>query len=94
MDETTLLDQAVALALKLSPKERIQLIERVRTSVEHEAEVSSPSDEHWGRDLNTLLDSLDMSDWEAPEFDDPVEWLRQQREKELKQRLGDWGSNE
>ncbi len=91
------LDEAFALALKLSPKDRIQLIERLASSVEREIEVDephkeqAPPEEHWGKALNQLLDTLDMSDWQAMQIDDPVEWLEQQREAERKQRLGDWG---
>ena len=29
-------------------------------------------EEHWGRKLNALLDTLDMSEWEAIEIGDPV----------------------
>ena|SRR5688572_12812910 len=93
-----LLDEALALALRLTPKERLQLIERVASSVEHEIAPEPASEqapvEHWGRALNQLIDSLDMSEWEAMDIDDPVEWVRQQREVERKQRLGDWGETE
>jgi hypothetical protein len=34
------------------------------------------SDEHWGKALIRLLDTLDMSDWEALKIDDPVEWVK------------------
>jgi hypothetical protein len=33
-------------------------------------------DEHWGKALIRLLDTLDMSDWEALKIDDPVEWVK------------------
>ncbi len=96
MNDTTRLDEALALALKLSPKERIQLIERVASSVEHDIEPAPPEEqpEHWGKSLNALLDSLDMSDWEAMEMDDPVEWVKQQRAQQMRHRLGDWGAEE
>lgn len=97
MNEPSLLSEALTLALQLSPKEQIQLIERLASSVGHEIEAPSghkPPAEHWGQALNALLDSLDMSDWEALEIDDPVEWVKQQREEELKRRLGDWGTEE
>ena len=56
MSETTLLDDTLALALKLSPKERIQLIERVASSVERENEpapvhIEQP-EEPWGNPLS------------------------------------------
>jgi hypothetical protein len=32
--------------------------------------------EHWGQALIRLLDTLDLSDWEALKIDDPVEWVK------------------
>lgn len=32
--------------------------------------------EHWGQALIWLLDTLDLSDWEALKIDVPVEWVR------------------
>lgn len=93
MSNQPLLEEAVMLALRLTPKERLQLIERVASSVERDIETKPHSEEHWGQALNRLLDSLDMSAWQAPEFDDPTEWLKKQREQELKNRLGDLASN-
>jgi len=86
MSETTLLDDTLALALKLSPKERIRLIEQVASSVEREIE-SVPaqpeqSEEHWGQALVNLIKSLDLSEWEAMDIDDPVEWVKRLRSKE------------
>lgn len=94
MSDLALLEEAVTLALKLTPKERLQLIERVASSVEREIDTKPHNEEHWGQALNRLMETLDMSAWNAPEFDDPTEWLRKQREQELKQRLGDWGETE
>jgi hypothetical protein len=93
MSESNLLNEALALALKLTPKERIQLVEHVAASLEREFDAPLPSEEHWGQALNRLLDTLDTSDWEALDIDDPVDWIKQQREQEMKRRLGDWGSS-
>jgi hypothetical protein len=85
------LQEALTLALKLSPKERIQLIERVASSVEQEFGTSGPgeieSTGHWGQSLVRLIQSLDMGDWEAVDMDDSVNWvqsLRQESEDRLK----------
>jgi hypothetical protein len=97
MSDTSLLDEALALALKLSPRERIQLIERVASSVERELEPvlsDKPSDEHWGRNLLRLLDELGPIEMKYPEIEDPVEWVKQIRSDERKQRRGDWGEEE
>lgn len=97
MNDTSRLNEALALALKLSPKERIQLIERIASSVEDEIE-SAPSgqqpEEHWGRNLLRLLDELGPIEMKYPEIEDPVEWVKQIRRDERKQRLGDWGEEE
>ena len=85
-------DQALALALNLSPTERLQLIEQVASSVERDLRVAPPDNEHWGQALLRLLDTLDMQDWQAMEVDDPVEWVNQLREQERQERLGDWGA--
>jgi len=97
---TTSLEEALALALKLAPKERLQLIERVALSVEREIETpaSPPAQEqpeaHWGRNLLRLLDELGPIEMQYPEIEDPVEWVRQIRRDEGEQRLGDWGKDE
>jgi len=86
MNNTTQLEEALALALKLAPKERLQLIERVASSVEREIEVppsgEEQPDEHWGQSLNRLLDELSPIDLVDPEIEDPVEWVKAQRQKD------------
>lgn len=95
MGDNPVLDQALALALTLSPKERLYLITQVASSVEREF-VPVPLSEtpHWGQAMVALLDPLDTSAWEALEMSDPTTWLKQQREEERKRRLGDWGADE
>lgn len=42
--------------------------------------------EYWGQALIRLLDTLDLSDWQALKIDDPVEWvktLRRENESRL-----------
>jgi hypothetical protein len=94
MNTTTIFEDALKLALKLAPKERLQLIERVASSVEREMETQSTTtttEEHWGRNLLRLLDELGPIEMKYPEIEDPVEWVKQIRQDEQKQRLGDWG---
>lgn len=95
MNTTTTLEEALALALKLAPKERLQLIERVASSVEREIE-APPSDEeqpeeHWGKSLNRLMDEIGPIEMKYPEIEDPVEWVKHLRAEERRRRLGDWG---
>lgn len=98
MNTTTSLEEALALALKLAPKERLQLIERVASSVEREIEAAPSGEEqpeqHWGRNLLRLLDELGPIEMSYPEIEDPVEWVKQIRRDEREQRLGDWGEEE
>jgi hypothetical protein len=97
MNDTSQLNEALALALKLSPRERIQLIERVASSVERDIEFAPSGEqpeEHWGRNLLRLLDELGPIEMKYPEIEDPVEWVKQIRRDEREQRLGDWGEEE
>lgn len=98
MNTTTSLEEALALALKLAPRERLQLIERVASSVEREIEAplsgEEQSEQHWGRNLLRLLDELGPIEMSYPEIEDPVEWVKQIRRDEREQRLGDWGEDE
>jgi hypothetical protein len=86
MSESTQLEAALALALQLGPGDRLRLIERVVASVERDiaggVPVTHTPAEHWGQALNRLLDALDLSDWEALEIDDPVEWVKALRRKD------------
>jgi len=87
MSHATPLEEVLMLALKLPPGERLRLVERVVASVEHEITRGMPSTqilaEHWGQALNRLLDALDLSDWEALEINDPVEWVKALRRQGL-----------
>jgi hypothetical protein len=98
MNTTTSLEEALALALKLAPKERLQLIERVASSVERDIEAAAPDkpqpEGHWGQNLLRLLDELGPVDLIHPEIEDPVEWVKQIRREQDQKRLGDWGKEE
>ena len=92
MANITGLEEALALALKLAPKERLQLVERVVSSVEREFDkpsVEQPT-EHWGKALNQLLDELGPIDLVDPEIEDPVEWVKAQRQKEADRLKSYW----
>jgi hypothetical protein len=95
MSESTQLETALALALQLGPSERLRLVERVVASVERDiadgVSVTHTPAEHWGQALNRLLDALDLSDWEALEIDDPVEWVKALRRKD-ETRLHSYGA--
>ncbi|MBL1137793.1 MAG: hypothetical protein HND46_20975 [Chloroflexi bacterium] len=75
------LEEVVSQALKLTPEDQAQLVTRIVNAMSRGLTVTPTHEsvsEHWGQALNQLLDTLDTSDWEALEMDDPVEWVRQQ----------------
>lgn len=89
MNTSPSLEEALVLALKLVPKERLQPIERVASSVEREIE-APPSgeeqpEEHWGKALNRLMDEIGPITMKYPEIEDPVEWVKAQRRKRANQ---------
>ena len=92
------LDEALELALKLSAKERVQLIERLAMSIEREIEdgesSAKPITEHWGKNLLSLVDELGPIELVHPEIDDPTEWVRQIRREQEADRGLDWGQDE
>ena len=88
MSITEIMEQAQTLTLH----ERKELVKLLIDSLD--VAVESPNideTEHWGQSLNNLLNSLDLPD--SDDSIDPVEWVKQQRQTERKNRLGDWGSN-
>lgn len=94
-EEVAQLEEALSIALRLSPADRLRLVEKVISSVGRELEAApsdqAPPEEHWGQSLNRLLEELGPIDLVDPEIEDPVEWVRSQREKQRRHRLGDWG---
>jgi hypothetical protein len=90
MDKTIPLAEVVALALKLAPKERLQLIEQVAASVERENGTPPSSNEHWGQNLLRLLDEMEPVELIHPEIEDPVEWVKQIRREQEQKRNIDW----
>jgi hypothetical protein len=54
-------------------------------------ELDEPIESHWGQELLALRDQLDVSDWENMEgADDPLKWLKKQREDEERHRRANW----
>jgi hypothetical protein len=91
MGTTAQLEEALALALKLPPGDRLQLVERVVASVEREIAGTPPREEHWGKHLLQVLDTLDFTDWTSIDTDDPVEWVKRVRREQETRRDLDWG---
>ncbi len=82
MTDTPTLNEALEIVAKLSPEDRIQLVRQVLAGFEHTLIARSSAEKHWGKQLNELIDSLDTSDWEALDIDDPVAWVKALREED------------
>jgi hypothetical protein len=87
-------------ALELNSVEQAELIGQVATALAHRAaseEIHATDTapyEHWGQSVYALIQSLDLSDWDDPQYDDSVAWLKRLREQEDKARNLDWGDTE
>ncbi|MDX2078432.1 MAG: hypothetical protein SFZ02_18510 [bacterium] len=79
-----ILQEALALALQLNPKERLQLVEQVVASVEHQLEADDLITPHpkTGAEIVAMLEQMDAIEFVDPEIEDPVEWVKAQRQKE------------
>jgi hypothetical protein len=84
-------EEALALALRLSPLDKVRLVERVASTLESELTAHGIAEErtveeadrpHWGKQLITLLDETDLSAWQSEDIDDPVEWVKRQRREQ------------
>ncbi len=78
----------------LTPAERKELVIMLVETLDVAQPENSEQPAHWGQALNALLDTLEPVEFVDPEITDPVEWVKAQREKERKHRLGDWGEEE
>jgi len=97
------LEEALALALRLSPADRLKLVERVVSSVEREMLVgevstgggrSNRASSTWGAEVVALLDRLDLTDWERMDIPDVGEWVRQLRRQESERHEQYWKGEE
>ena len=82
MATTTLLEDAMDIVSKMKPQEHLQLIERVASSLEQELKPAIEPDPHWGQKVVDLINSLDMSEWEALPIEDSLDWVKSLREQE------------
>src|SRR5579859_5061026 len=92
-------EEALSMALRLSPVDRLKLVERVVSSVESEMSVGEQSDTStgsgtWGAEVIALLDQLDLTDWEQMDMPDVGEWVRQLRHQESSHNERFWKDDE
>jgi len=69
-------------AQELSLQERKELAKLLIDSLEVGEPRLNESGEHWGQSLNRLLDELGPIDFVDAEVEDPVAWVKIQRQKE------------
>jgi hypothetical protein len=69
MNDTISLEEALSLALKLHPGERLKLIERVAASIEDELALPAEAlpEIHWGQNLIRLLNEMPPIEMAHPE---------------------------
>lgn len=97
MTDAPQLEDALALALQLPPKERLKLVEQVVASIEGEIYSPATADEgHWGARLVQALESgeIDTSEWVKMNIDDPVEWVNRIRKEEADRLAAYWSEKE
>jgi len=82
--KTTTVDEALALALRLDPKERLQLIERIASSVGH-VDVKLPDEQtrqgKTAAEIAAILEAMEPIEFVDPHIEDPVAWVKAQRRK-------------
>lgn len=97
-ENVVLFDDVLALAYRLTPLEKIKLVKRMADALEQEpvlatktAAPPTPStNQTWGAQALAVLDSFDFNDWQAIDMPDVVEWLKQQRLQQEKERNMLW----
>ena len=75
----------------LTPSERKELVIRLVETLDVAQPQESEQPAHWGEALVKLVRSMDMSDWESLEIDDPVEWVKQLRREDEDRLKSYWG---
>ncbi|MHB8628817.1 MAG: hypothetical protein ACYDBJ_18270 [Aggregatilineales bacterium] len=89
------LEDIMPLALNLSARDRLKLVEQLVSSVEHEMGTDQPraanaTPGHWGAEVIALLDQLDLSEWQQMDIPDVGEWVHQLRHEESEHHRPSW----
>ncbi len=89
------LEDIMPLALNLSARDRLKLVEHLVSSVEHEMGTEQPPAEnaiagHWGVEVIALLNQLDLSEWRQMDIPDVGEWVHQLRHEESEHHAHAW----
>ncbi|GAB4529565.1 MAG: hypothetical protein OHK0046_49540 [Anaerolineae bacterium] len=68
-------------AKTLTPEERKELVKLLIDTLDVQPQTISSGDDHWGRKLLQLLDTLEPLELIHPEIEDPVAWVKHIREE-------------
>jgi hypothetical protein len=95
-------DDVLALAYRLTPLEKIKLVKQMADALAQEPVLTTSTvtesvladEQHWGKELVAFLHTLDLSDWQAIDMPDVVEWVKQQRAEQDRKRGILWEDEE
>ena len=74
----------------LSSAERDELVNELIEMRKAPVEPSDEPEEHWGKSLNRLMNEIGPIELVDPHIEDPVEWLKVQRQKEADRLKSYW----
>jgi len=91
MTVSEILEQARALSAEERKELAKLLIDLMDEPTTKPTDQLAESEEHWGKNLNRLMDEIGPIELLYPEIEDPVEWVKHLRAEMRRKRLGNWG---
>jgi hypothetical protein len=89
----TMLEEALALALKLAPKERKELTKLLIDTLDTTDQPVTQA--KTGAEIAAILETMEPIEFVDSDIEDPVEWVKAQRHKRAEQLKPYWdGSND
>lgn len=86
-----ILHQTIALARRLSPQEKVRLLEAVTAALgEDLAEQPPTQGQTWGAAMLAELDALDTSEWREMDIPDEMEWVKVLRKAIWEKHKAEW----
>ena len=87
----TMLEEALALALKLAPKERKELTKLLIDTLYTDQPVTQAKT---GAEIVAMLETMEPIEFVDSDIEDPVEWVKAQRRKRAEQLKPYWDSEQ
>ncbi|MEP6989055.1 MAG: hypothetical protein ABI970_25860 [Chloroflexota bacterium] len=87
----TTLEEALALALKLAPKERKELTKLLIDTLDTDQPVTQAKT---GAEIVTILETMEAIEFVDSDIEDPVEWVKAQRRKRTEQLKPYWDGDQ